>query len=104
MPHPCQDRCVTKHLTVAIPAAMAIASYRHGATGLEYRPSRRPLVDGYGRSAHYHGSEGPRLAHERAAVGCSHEVTRPVAQLLDARGGHAIVWFGKGIAEALSSR
>ena len=39
-----------------------------------------------------------------AAVGCSHEVTRPVAQLLDARGGHAIVWFGKGIAEALSSR
>lgn len=67
VPHPCQDRCVTKRLTVAIPAAMAIASYRYGATGLEYRPSRRPLLDGYGRSAYYYGSEGPRLAHERAA-------------------------------------
>jgi hypothetical protein len=37
-------------------------------------------------------------------VGCSHAVTRPVAQLLDARGGHAIVWFGRGTAEQLSSR
>jgi hypothetical protein len=67
VPHPCQDRSVTKRLTVAIPSAMAITSYRHGATGLEYRPSRRPRLDGYGRSAHYYGSEGPRLAHERAA-------------------------------------
>ena len=44
--------------TAAKPAAKAIASYRHRTTGLEHRPSTRPLLDGSGQSAHCYGSEG----------------------------------------------
>jgi hypothetical protein len=44
------DRCLT--------AAKTIVSYRHGRTGLEYRPSRRTKLDGSGRSAQADGLEG----------------------------------------------
>jgi hypothetical protein len=46
--------------------------------------------------------EGLRDGHALLTVGCSHEVTCRVAQLLHASGGRAIVWFGKGTAELLS--
>src|ERR1022692_110881 len=39
-------------------AAKAPVSYRRRTTGLEHRPSGRPLLDGPGHSAHSYGSEG----------------------------------------------
>src|SRR5215510_3128322 len=37
---------------------MTVASYRRGATGLEYRPSTEPRLDGPGQFAHNYGSQG----------------------------------------------
>jgi hypothetical protein len=52
------SRCTT----TAKAAAMAMVAYRRGTTGLEHRPSRKPALDGSGRSAHAYGSEG-RVRH-----------------------------------------
>src|SRR6266487_3678752 len=66
--------------TAASTAAKAIASYRRETTSLEYRPSRRPRLDGSGQSAHAYGSQG--RARHVPDQGVGQGSSRPLADKL----------------------
>jgi hypothetical protein len=73
-------------LTAAKPAAKTIASYRHGSTGLEYRPSRRTQLDGSGRSAQAYGccSDARRPHWASGVQRCIYDDRPPILPVTDA--------------------
>src|SRR5215471_13993496 len=56
---------------------MTVATYRHGTTSLDHRPSRQTLLDGPGRSAHAYGSEGWGFESLRARQQSTRSRARP---------------------------